>query len=137
MEYLADSTLLIDYYRGRPHAKEYIERHRSGDIKLVISVITEGEIFVGIKDDRELSIWLALLDLIESIQVNSEIARKAGELYRNFGMGKRSKDDYRFMGDAYIAATCGLLKKTIITRNYKHFKELEEHDILKCEKYDI
>jgi len=139
MQYLADSTLLLDYYRKSDQAKCYIERVKSGDITLSISVITEGEIWVGIKDDRELMYWMALLQLIESIVVNSDIARKAGEIYKNYGrhMGKGSKTDFRFMGDAYIAATCNLLNKTLITRNYKHFKELEELNILRCEKYEI
>ena len=139
MEYLADSTLLIDYYRKSDQAKQYFDKAEAGDINLSISVITEGEIWVGIKDNDELLGWLTLLELIESIEVNSEIARKAGGIYKNFGhyMGKTCKNDFRYLGDAYIAATCNLLNKTLITRNYKHFKQLEERDILKCEKYDI
>lgn len=139
MEYLADSTLLIDYYRRVDQAKQFIDKAEAGDINLSISVITEGEIWAGIKDDRELSGWLALLELIGSIEINSQIARKAGEIYNTFGhyMGKTSKNDFRYMGDAYIAATCNLLNKTLITSNYKHFKQLEERDILKCEKYEI
>jgi tRNA(fMet)-specific endonuclease VapC len=139
MSYLADSTLLLDYYRKSEKAKEFFERFESGDIALSISVITEGEIWVGIKDDRELLFWMALLEFVESVEVNSVIARKAGEVYKSFGrsMGKSRKDDLRFMGDAYIAATCHLLDKTLITRNYKHFKQLEEINILRCEKYDI
>ncbi len=139
MSYLADSTLLLDYYRKSDHARQYIERLKSGDITLTISVITESEIWVGIKDDRELLSWMALLELVKSIEVNSDIARKAGDIYKEFGhyMGKTRKDDYRFMGDAFIAATCHLLNKTLITRNYKHFKQLENRNILKCEKYNI
>jgi tRNA(fMet)-specific endonuclease VapC len=139
MPYLADSTLLLDYYRKSDQAKCYIERVKSGDITLSISVITEGEIWVGIKDDRELMYWMALLQLIKSIVVNSDIARKAGEIYKNFGryIGKGSKNDFRYMGDAYIAATCNLLNKILVTRNYKHFKKLEEQNMLKCEKYKI
>jgi len=139
MSYLADSTLLLDYYRKSDHARQYIERLESGDITLTISVITESEIWVGIKDDRELLYWMALLELVKSIEVNSDIARKAGDIYKEFGhyMGKTKKDDYRFMGDAFIAATCHLLNKTLITRNYKHFKQLENRNILKCEKYNI
>ena len=82
---------------------------------------------------------MALLELVKSIEVNSDIARKAGDIYKEFGhyMGKTKKDDYRFMGDAFIAATCHLLNKTLITRNHKHFKQLENRNILKCEKYNI
>lgn len=140
MSYLADSTLLLDYYRKSEKAKQYFERVKSGDITLSISVITEGEIWVGIKDDRELLCWMALLDLVERVEVNSDIARKAGEIYKTFGHymgGKRNKYDFRFMGDAYISATCHLLRRTLITRNYKHFKQLEERNILRCEKYNI
>jgi predicted nucleic acid-binding protein len=140
MSYLADSTLFLDYYRKSEKAKQYFERFKSGDITLSISVITEGEIWVGIKNDRELLYWMALMDLLESVEVNSNIARKAGEIYKNFGHymgGKKNKNDFRFMGDAYIAATCYLLNKTLITRNYKHFKQLEERNMLICEKYDI
>lgn len=139
MEYLADSTLLLDYYRKSDQAKQYIDQLKSGDINLCISVITESEIWVGIKDDKELLYWIALLELIECIVINSNIARKAGEIYRDYGhyMGKGSADDFRGLNDAYIAATCNLLNKTLITRNYKHFKQLEERDLVRCEKYEI
>ena len=139
MEYLADSTLLLDYYRKSDQAKHFFDKMISGDINLCISVITESEIWVGIKDYREERYWITLLESIECIEVNSNIAREAGEIYKYYGhyMGKGSVNDFRGMNDAYIAATCSLLNKTLITRNYKHFKQLEERDILKCEKYEI
>ena len=139
MSYLADSTLLLDYYRKSDQAKQYIEKIQSGEITVSISVITEGEIWVGIKNENELFFWMALLEFVERIEVNSEIARKAGEIYKNYGhyMGKENKEDFRFMGDAYIAATCHLLNRTLITRNYKHFKQLEKQKLIKCEAYSI
>ena len=137
MPYLADSTLLIDYYRKKSQAKKYFDKLKAGEITFSISVITEGEIWCGIKDKAELKYWMALLDLIKSDGINSTIARKAGELYKEFGhyMGKTAKDDLRFMGDAYIAATCIVKRKKLITGNYKHFKQLDQRGLIKCEKY--
>lgn len=135
--FLADTTLLLDLYRRRDLAKDYFDKLESGQINFSISVITESEIWYGIKDDNELLYWLALLDLIESDDVNSEIARKAAEIYRDYGhyMGKSSNNDFRFMGDAFIAATCVILDKTLITANRKHFHQLESRGIMKCEYY--
>lgn len=137
MSFLADTTLLIDYYRKCEVAKKYFDKLESGEISFSISVITEAEIWCGIKNDNELAFWLAMLDLVKVENVDSSIARKAGEIYREFGhyMGKTKETDYRYMGDAFIAATCSVLNKTLITGNYKHFKQLESRGILNCQAY--
>lgn len=138
MSYLADTTLLIDYYRKVKSAKQYFEKLEYGEINFSVSVISEAEIWCGIKDDDELLIWLRILELIETLDVTSEIARKAGEIYKEFGhyMGKKSRDDLRHMGDAFIVATCNILNKTLITANRKHFNQLESRGLLKCEIYN-
>lgn len=138
ISYIADTNLLIDYYRGVDKAKEYIQKLKSGEIKLAVSVVTETEIWIGIKDDEELLKWVNLLDeFFESVDVNSNIARKAGEIWKEFGhyMGKTSDADFRNIPDAFIAATCNILDRTLITANVKHFIQLIERGILKCERY--
>jgi predicted nucleic acid-binding protein len=137
MSYLADTTLLIDYYRGNIKAKTYFQKLKSGKINFSISVVTEAEIWCGIKNNKELLSWLATLDLMGKVDVNSEIARKAGEIYKDYGhyMGKTSQEDLRHMVDAFIAATCVVLNKILITSNYKHFKQLESRGLIACESY--
>lgn len=136
--YIADTNLLIDYYRGVDKAKEYIQKIKSGEIKLAVSVITETEIWFGIKYDEELLMWVDLLDeFFESVDINSDIARKAGEIWKEFGhyMGKTSDTDFRKIPDAFIAATCNISDRTLITANVKHFIQLINRGILKCQVY--
>jgi len=135
--YIIDTSLLIDYYRGVEKAKEYIQKFKSGPSNVGISVITETEIWCGIKNDEEMIFWLTLLDEIDSIDINSDIARKAGEIWKEFGhyMGKTSDTDFRKIPDAFIAATCNILDRILITSNLKHFIQLRNRGIIKCEKY--
>jgi len=137
MSYLADTTLFIDYYRKVPKAKEYIDKLRQRKISISISVITESEIWVGIKNDKEMLYWEALLSFITKIPVNSEIAREAGVLYRRYGhyMGKVHPNDLRHLPDALIAATAKITGKKLITSNYSHFKQLEWDGHISCESY--
>ena len=137
MEYLVDTNLLFDYYRGNKSAKNYFDMLKEGKVKFSISVITESEIWCGIKDDVELLYWLALIDQVECINVDSKIARKAGDIFKKYGhyMGKTKKNDYRFMGDAFIAATAHVCDLKLLTANIKHFKQLESRDIIDCEAY--
>lgn len=137
MKYLADTTLLVDFYRRDGKAKEYIEKHKTGEIELCISVISQTEIWVGIKNEKELLSWIVLLDLIESINIDVDISRKAGELYKNYGhyMGKTKSDDYRFLADVLIAASAQIKNIKILTANKKHFNQLVRNGIVECEYY--
>ena len=141
MRYLADSTLLVDYYRRRDEAREYIEQARRGEIILYISTVTEAELWVGIITDSQLEFYVALLEVIKKIHVNSKIAREAGSIWKQYShyMGrdseKRPEEDLGHLPDALIAATAKTRNMPLITRDYSHFRQLEAEGLISLERY--
>lgn len=128
-EYLFDSTVLIDNFRGKQAVNPFVQPVLAGTAVVCFSVITEAELWAGIKSPREQARYDALLALMKRVAVNKRIARVAGQLY-----GK-----YRHQGlslpDAIIAATARVYKKTLLTRNTKHFEQLR--DEISCEFYSL
>jgi len=141
MRYLADSTLLVDYFRNRDEAKEYIEKARRGEIILFISTVTEAELWVGIRTESQLESYVTLLEKIQKIHVNSKIAREAGSIWKQYShyMGRDSnkspEEDLRHLPDALIAATAKTRNMTLITRDYSHFRQLEANGLIDLERY--
>lgn len=141
MRYLADSTLLVDFFRRRDEAREYIEKARRGEITLFISTVTEAELWVGIRTDSQLESYVALLEKIKKIHVNSKIAREAGSIWKQYShyMGRDSErspeEDLRHLPDALIAATAKTRNMPLITRDYSHFRQLEANGLIKLERY--
>lgn len=114
---LIDTDILIDHLRGQEKAKEYLKGIESGNVKGVISVITEAELAAG-KSTRDMLIRMKvrrLVKILEKVVVTSEIAWKAGELKRDYNC--------RLM-DALIAATALNLDLKLVTRNIKHYETI-------------
>ena len=118
-----DTDILIDHLRGITLAKDYLKQRRDAKEKLLISTVTEAEIFAGKKmeEESEARKTERLLGLFEIIGLESEIAREAGKLRRNFGCN---------LPDAIIAATVILHKAKLVTRNKRHFEMIPDLDII-------
>jgi len=142
MYYLADTTIIIGYLRNKPKSIEYINKVLDGEITISISTITEAEVFCGLKKDLSSMLeTLAVLSFCKKENVTSNIAREGGKLYRDYGhyMGKSNgednEEDKRPLLDAIIAATAKSKNLTLLTENYKHFKQLEKSGHIKCQEY--
>jgi predicted nucleic acid-binding protein len=126
-EYLFDTTVLVDNFRGKSVVVPFVQPILDGTATVWFSVITEAELWAGIKSPYERVRYEALLSMMKRIPVTKTIARIAGELYGT----------YRHQGlslpDALIAATARVYKKTLLTRNIKHFELLR--DEISCEFY--
>ncbi|MBI4671418.1 MAG: type II toxin-antitoxin system VapC family toxin [Chloroflexi bacterium] len=128
-EYLFDSTVLIDHLRGRPVVAPYLNAVFDGTTKAWFSVVTEAELWAGIRSPDERTKYEALFALMKRINVTKDIARHAGSYfgkYRHQGL---------FLPDALIAASALISKKTLLTRNSKHFRWVQ--DDFKVEFYTL
>jgi tRNA(fMet)-specific endonuclease VapC len=126
-DYLLDTTVIIDYFRDREEAVAYLESILNGEASGAFSVITEAELWEGLRSGEEEK-HEAILLLLERIKVGMTIARRAGELRRAFreqGLG---------MADALIAATAEAIDARLVTRNAKHYQALQQ--IIACEFYE-
>lgn len=122
--YLFDTDILIDHLRGYEPAKKFLRKVKDNTDNMLISVITEAEIFSGGKMlDKEEKIKTEIfLELFLVIPLNSEIARYAGEINSKYKIG---------LADSVIAATSLKNNLILITRNIKHYKSIKNLKIKK------
>jgi predicted nucleic acid-binding protein len=94
-----------------------LNTYGEGKVRAAISVITEAELAAGqsMKDSSVQMKVKRLLNILEKVEVTSEIAWKAGELRRDYKC--------RLM-DALIAATAMKLNLKRVTRNVKHYEKV-------------
>ena len=117
MNYLLDSTVIIDYSLGREIGVRMVEElfARSGDL-YVCDVVTCEAMSGGTPEGRQ-EIRL-LLDALEYVAVDPEAAAWAGERRAE----RVSGTSRRHLGDALIAGVAWRLGATIVTRNARDFE---------------
>jgi len=109
-ELLFDTNALVDIYRGQVSIKARFESIMDGSLIPYVSVITEGELWRGLRPD-ELERHELLLSQFISLPLDSDAARLAGtwmQKYANSGLGWM---------DALISATGKIVDLPILTRD--------------------
>ena len=110
--FLFDTSALIDYLnRNNQNAITYVEAVIEGSESGRCSVITEAELWAGIRNRREELDRAALMSKFEIIPVTSNIARLAGGLLRGRSVGEIKAH----FGDALIAASAMQVGETVLT----------------------
>lgn len=127
-DYLLDTTVFVDYLRDMEGAAVYFEPIFNGEVCGAFSVITEAELWEGLRSGEEEQ-HEAILLLLERVDVGRDIARRAGELRRTF------RTEGLDMPDALIAATAEPVDATLVTRNRSHFEPLQP--TITCEFYTV
>lgn len=117
---LVDTSVLIDYLRGRQQAATLLERERQ-DAALHASEITRMEVLAGMRPHEE-QLTRSLLSTLQWHPVDAEVAEKAGELGRAWLPSHRGIDG----ADLAIAATALLLNARLLTLNVRHFPMLPD-----------
>lgn len=114
---LLDSTVLIDVLRGHAAAGAYLE---SLDRRPTCSEISRVEVLRGLRS-HERSSCERLLGSLAWAPLNEEIARRAGELGRQY---RRSHAGFG-AADLSVAATAQVLGLPLATANVRHFPMFE------------
>lgn len=107
---LCDTTALIDLYRGKDWVRSYLERLIDGSLQGYVSVITEAELWRGLRV-HEVETHEALLSYFAALPVSSAAARLAGlwmQHYEHQGLGWM---------DALIVATAKEAGLSVLTRD--------------------
>jgi predicted nucleic acid-binding protein len=115
--WILDSVVLIDWYCGRRSVAQYIQPIVSGTVRGGFSTISEVELWQGLRPGEE-ERHEAIFSLLERIPVDGAIARRAGQLRRQFGLDRLS------LPDTVIAASAELTERTLLTRNTRDFEQL-------------
>ncbi|OGI16101.1 hypothetical protein A3K63_02420 [Candidatus Micrarchaeota archaeon RBG_16_49_10] len=119
MRILIDSDVFIDFLRGVEDSKKIFQQVMDEKITGLASTITEAEIFSGKEctDPKKKKMVEELLSVVHKIEVNSAVAKKAGEIKRIYGVP---------LFDALIASTAILSNAMLYTRNRKHYEKIKE-----------
>lgn len=119
--YLVDTDVVINYLKRGAKSRNFLITIIDGDAIEFFSVITEAELLSGVRDVKdELNIY-AVLDVMEAIEVERDIAITAGKLRRKYYAAYNTE-----LPDAIIAATAKERGLILATANEKHFKMFEE-----------
>lgn len=112
---LIDTDIAIDHFHGNQSARDFFAQNLASGEPLYISVVTLTELLAGMRPGEE-EFTEKLLSLFTIIDVDSAIARKAGEYLRQFSHSPKLD-----LGDALIAATTAMMGAELVTRNIKHY----------------
>jgi predicted nucleic acid-binding protein len=109
-ELLFDTNALVDIYRGQSSIKSHFESILDGSLMPYVSVITEAELWRGLRPD-ELERHELLLSQFISLPLDSDAAHQAGtwmQKYARTGLGWM---------DALISATGKVADLPVLTRD--------------------
>ncbi len=115
---LLDSSALIDLYRGRQPLRHLAEDLFAGQILVYFSVISEAELWRGVKP-HEVDRHESLLGYFTAVPLTSPAARLAGgwmQRYGNQGLGWM---------DALIVASAWVADLPVLTRDLRLARCLE------------
>ena len=96
---ILDTRIVESVWRGGPES-EWIALIVSGDVKAAVSSLSVAEAVRRIPDRRAEIQLIALLSMVDVIDLNGEIARRAGGIAREL-----ESDDASLMPNAVVAAT--------------------------------
>lgn len=113
--YLPDTNILIYTFHGEEPAATHVKTWITSK-QIIISSVVAAEFLSG-GEDIERDKFLALLDRLGTIPVDTAVARIASDYKRQFF---RKKPGLR-LPDALIAATCRLYGAMLVTNNPNDF----------------
>lgn len=121
---VADTDVLIDFLKG----KGEVDRVYKALEKNILSTttISSFELLSGLMPaTKQESAVKSLLDSIEIIPLNRESAARAAEINRDL----RISGNAIGMADSLIAGICLVSKRSLLTRNKKHFSRIKELEL--------
>ncbi len=125
--YLLDTSVIIDYFRGKPDAVKLLD---TTDGEFFSSYICLAEIYEGIhrgsnKEKMAYAANIFFSSLSGMYGVDQGIAKKFGEIRANLKKKGNVIEDL----DLLLAATCLVHGLTLMTYNKKHFSRIKDLSI--------
>jgi len=114
--YLLDTTVIIDYLRGKKEKVKFIKKLASEGLLLGCCLINIIEVYAGMRE-KEREATEEILDSLEYYEVTKETAKKAGEYKRVY----REKGVTLSLPDVTIAAVAISNNLILVTDNLKHY----------------
>lgn len=115
---LIDSTVLIDYLRGRSEAVGYLDAVRSTEVQST-HIVVAAEVIEGARDAKDQAALATFLSTFNVVLPNEADSALSVDMLKGFrlshGVG---------WPDCLIAATALRLGWSVITTNLKHFSPI-------------
>jgi predicted nucleic acid-binding protein len=130
--YLFDTTVFIDERHSKSVARQLISDARTLRLDVGYSIITEAELWVGIRASnlRTEAEHKILLAPFRRFNLNVSIARRAGELRGKLVETKQvERNQPPYLNDCLVAATAEFYGLTICTKNRKDFELFRQYNI--------
>jgi predicted nucleic acid-binding protein len=121
---IIDTDILINVGRGNIESIDCLEKYARTS-ELAISVITQMELIVGVRDKLELQILTKFLNRFQILELDSQISKKAVELLEHYRLSHGL-----LIPDALIAATAIGFNQSFITKNQKDFRFIKGLNLL-------
>ena len=122
---IADTSFLIDIMKSDKEAIKKAEEIEKNGNTIAVTSISIFELFVGvalsIKQDRERNKINRILKGLPIISFDEDSAIEAGKIFAQ----KRKNGMLIDPEDSMIAGICSRRNEILITRNIKHFKDIE------------
>ena len=121
-DYLVDTDVMIWYFRGNENARKLLHR-----IDFAISSVTYMELLQGMRNKQELKQFQKMLNSwnIKVIYIDEEISAKAMHYMEEYCLSHALQ-----LADSLIAATCTKHGLTLVTANDKHYRVLQDIDLM-------
>lgn len=113
---ILDSSVAIDYLRGREPAGAAIDTLLADGADIVSSELVRFELLAGVQSEEEPAVE-RLLAALDWVPVTEDIARRAAAFARRYRRSHSGIDGIDYL----IAATADLLDGSLLTRNIRHF----------------
>ncbi len=128
-DYLLDTTIIIDYLRGKNEKVKFIKKLASEGSLLGCCLVNIIEVCAGMRE-KEKEITEEVLDSLEYYEVTKEIAKRAGQYKRIY----REKGVTLSLPDVIMAAVAISNNLTLVTDNPKRYP-MPEISLLQIAKY--
>ncbi len=115
--YLLDTCILIDYFRGNEKAAQFLEEL---DAPPFLSALTVAELYAGVREGKERTLLDNMVQHFPIVPLNDEAAIKGGLYRRQYG-----KSHGVGIVDALLASSAECKDLILATVNVKHFPMLE------------
>lgn len=108
-----DSNVLIDFYRGRIEAQEFL---RGLQDRPFLSAVTVGELYAGVREGLQRMILDRMVLGYRVLPIGRDVAVQGGLFVKQYGRSHGVQ-----LADALIGATALNAGCTLVTLNTKHF----------------
>lgn len=123
-----DSNIFIDHLRAKDKSNTELFKI-SNNLELFVCTTTIYELFIGTSSiDKKLELDM-LISKFHIYDFNKIIALEAANIYNQL----KKKNQLIEFRDIFIAATCIVNNKPLLTRNKKHFSRIENLKLVDLE----